>query len=182
MSARERAEAAGAKGARPGGSGPQADAGERRAHAAPQPREAGEVTIEERVRWSDVDAAGIICYGAYLRFYEIAETELFRAAGEPVHEAFERYDIWLPRVHIESDFSAPAFLDDMLRVTARVEKIGTSSIHLGFAVERKGVEIARARFVMACVGRRDLAKSPLPPPLAERLTRFSAGAGPGSPR
>jgi acyl-CoA thioesterase FadM len=38
-------------------------------------------TIEEYVRWSDVDFAGILCYGAYLRFFEIAETELFRTAG-----------------------------------------------------------------------------------------------------
>ena len=32
-------------------------------------------TIEERVRWGDVDAARIIFYGAYIRFFEIAETE-----------------------------------------------------------------------------------------------------------
>jgi acyl-CoA thioester hydrolase len=134
----------------------------------------GGIAIEDRVRWSDVDAAGIICYGAYLRFYEIAETELFRAAGEPYHELFERYDVWLPRVHIESDFSRPAFLDDLLRVTARVERIGTSSLHLAFGVEREGLEIARARFVMACVSRGDLTKRPLPAPLAERLGRFSA--------
>ena len=38
-------------------------------------------TIEERVRWGDVDAARIIFYGAYIRFFEIAETELFRSVG-----------------------------------------------------------------------------------------------------
>ena len=37
--------------------------------------------INEYVRWSDVDYAGIIFYGAYVRFFEIAETELFREAG-----------------------------------------------------------------------------------------------------
>lgn len=131
------------------------------------------IVVEERVRWSDVDAAGIICYGAYLRFYEIAETELFRAAGEPYHEVFDRYDIWLPRVHIESDFAQPAFLDDLLRVSAGVERVGRSSIHLDFRVERAGVEIARARFVMACVGRKDLRSTPLPAPLVRRLAPFS---------
>ena len=40
-------------------------------------------TIEERVRWGDVDAANIIFYGSYIRFFEIAETELFRAVGMP---------------------------------------------------------------------------------------------------
>lgn len=141
-----------------------------------------EIAIEDRVRWSDVDAAGIICYGAYLRFYEIAETELFRAAGEPPHQVFERYDIWLPRVHIESDFSGPAFLDDLLRVTARVERVGASSIDLRFRVEREGQAIARARFVMACVSRADLAKKPLPPELARRLSSLSAAEGPAPRR
>ena len=49
-------------------------------------------TIEEYVRWSDVDFAGIICYGAYLRFFEIAETELFRAAGLAFHDVFIHSD------------------------------------------------------------------------------------------
>jgi len=55
-------------------------------------------SIEEYVRWSDVDAAGVICYGAYVRFIEIAETELFRTAGFPYGQIFERFDCWLPRV------------------------------------------------------------------------------------
>jgi acyl-CoA thioesterase FadM len=38
-------------------------------------------SIEERVRWGDVDAARIIFYGAYIHFFEYAETELFRAVG-----------------------------------------------------------------------------------------------------
>ncbi|HEY7460518.1 MAG TPA: thioesterase family protein [Gemmatimonadota bacterium] len=147
------------------------------ARARRRETEAG-VVIQERVRWSDVDAAGIACYGAYLRFYEIAETELFRAAGEPYHEVFERYDVWLPRVHVEAEFRRPAFLDDLLRVRGWVERIGRTSLHLAFRVERGEDEIARARFVMVSVGRSDLAKTPLPAPLAERLGRFSAGRSP----
>ena len=47
-------------------------------------------TIEEsRVRWGDVDAASIIFYGAYIRFFEFAETELFRAVGLPYGVMFE---------------------------------------------------------------------------------------------
>src|SRR5438132_14354969 len=49
--------------------------------------------IEEYVRWSDVDFAGIIFYGSYVRFFEIAETELFRACGLAYARVFDRYDI-----------------------------------------------------------------------------------------
>ncbi|HZG51948.1 MAG TPA: hypothetical protein VEZ40_07425, partial [Pyrinomonadaceae bacterium] len=56
--------------------------------------------IKERVRWGDVDAARIIFYGAYIRFFEIAETELFRAVGLPYGRMFDELDVWLPRAHL----------------------------------------------------------------------------------
>jgi YbgC/YbaW family acyl-CoA thioester hydrolase len=59
-----------------------------------------------------LDRAGIIYYGQYLRFFEIAETELFRAAGLSYSEVFDRFDIWLPRVQIHFDFRRPLKLDD----------------------------------------------------------------------
>ena len=55
-------------------------------------------TIEEHLRWSDIDRAGIIYYGQFLRFFEIAETELFRSVGLSYSEVFDKLDIWLPRV------------------------------------------------------------------------------------
>ena len=76
-------------------------------------------TIKDYVRWSDVDYAGLICYGAYLRFFEFAETELFRAVGMPYGKVFEELDIWLPRVHLECDFHRAPRLDDLLADRAR---------------------------------------------------------------
>src|SRR3989454_3311482 len=64
--------------------------------------------IEEYVRWSDVDFAGIIFYGSYVRFFEIAETELFRACGLAYARVFDRYDIFLPRKAVHSEFYSPA--------------------------------------------------------------------------
>src|SRR3989441_5049004 len=68
--------------------------------------------VEEYVRWSDVDFAGIIFYGSYVRFFEIAETELFRACGLAYARVFDRYDIFLPRKAVHSEFYLPARLDD----------------------------------------------------------------------
>ena len=48
--------------------------------------------IREFVRWSDVDKAGIIHWGAYVRFFEMAETEMFRAVGLPYSRVFEQFD------------------------------------------------------------------------------------------
>jgi len=92
--------------------------------------------IEEYVRWSDVDFAGIIFYGSYVRFFEIAETELFRACGLAYARVFDRYDIFLPRKAVHSEFYLPARLDDRLRVATYVGRVGTKSMTLNFDVLR----------------------------------------------
>lgn len=131
--------------------------------------------IEERVRWGDVDAARIIFYGAYIRFFEFAETELFRAVGLPYSVLFDELDIWLPRAHLECDFRHAAQLDDMLEVSVYVGRIGTKSLKLNFEVRRKGQEqlIAEAHFVLVSVRRDTFETVPLPEALKTRLAPYT---------
>ena len=132
-------------------------------------------TIEERVRWGDVDAAGIIFYGAYIRFFEFAETELFRAVGLPYSVMFEELDIGLPRVHLECDFHHAAKLDDLLEVSVYVGRFGNKSMRLDFEVRRKGNEtiIANAHFVLASVRRDTFETVPIPEALRTRLAAYT---------
>lgn len=131
-------------------------------------------TIDDRVRWSDVDKAGIIFYGAYVRFFEIAEMELFRTAGVPYSQVFDQYDIWLPRAHLEVDFKYPARLDDRLRVAAYFTRFGTSSLRINFDVCHLGVgQLAVAGHeILVCTTRDTLASRPLPDDLRKRLSGF----------
>jgi acyl-CoA thioester hydrolase len=132
-------------------------------------------TIDEYVRWSDVDYAGIIFYGAYVRFFEIAETELFRAAGVPYGEVFDRFDMWLPRAHLECDFEYPARLDDALRVAAYFTRFGNSSIALTFDVVHRaaGRLAAIGREVLVCTDRATLRPRPIPKEIRAILAPFS---------
>jgi len=134
-------------------------------------------TIEDRVRWGDVDAAQIIFYGAYIRFFEIAETELFRAVDLPYGVMFEELDVWLPRVHLECDFHHAARLDDLLEVSAYVGRFGNKSMRLDFEVRRKGEEqlIAEAHFVLASVRRDTFQTVPIPEELKRRLAPYTKG-------
>ena len=135
-------------------------------------------TIEERVRWGDVDAARIIFYGAYIRFFEYAETELFRAVGLQYGVMFDELKIWLPRVHLECDFKRAARLDDLLEVSVFVGRFGTKSMRLDFEVRRNGEEelIATAHFVLAAVNQDTFETVPIPEELRERLAPFAAAA------
>ena len=136
-------------------------------------------TIEERVRWGDVDAANIIFYGSYIRFFEIAETELFRAVGMPYGKIFDELDIWLPRVHLECDFHRAAQMDDLLEVSVYVGRIGTTSLRLNFEVRRKTEDgtiekdlMATAHFVLVSTDRKDLKPLPVPDELRRALEPY----------
>ena len=136
-------------------------------------------TIEERVRWGDVDAAGIIFYGSYIRFFEIAETELFRAVGLPYGKIFDELNIWLPRVHLECDFHRAAKMDDLLEVGAYVARIGKSSLRLNFEVRKRNeageIEeklMATAHFVLVSTDRENLKPLPVPEVLRRALDPY----------
>lgn len=132
-------------------------------------------SIEERVRWGDVDAARIIFYGAYIRFFEFAETELFRAVGLPYSVMFDVLDIWLPRAHLECDFRRAARLDDLLEVSVYVGHVGRKSLRLNFEVRRKGEAeiIAEAHFVLVAVRRDTFDAVAVPEELKRRLAPYT---------
>lgn len=130
--------------------------------------------IEERVRWGDVDAARIIFYGAYIRFFEFAETELFREVGLQYGVMFDELKIWLPRVHLELDFRRAARLDDLLEVGVYVGRFGNKSMRLNFDVRRGEELIATAHFVLAAVNQNTFETVPIPAELRTRLAPYSA--------
>jgi acyl-CoA thioester hydrolase len=134
-------------------------------------------TIEEHVRWSDIDRAGIIYYGQFLRFFEIAETELFRSVGLPYSEVFDRLDIWLPRVQIHFDFRKPLVLDDLIEVSAYVGRFGQKSLTLRFEVNKKGETdlVADGHVVLACVSRSTFKPVFVPAEIIEALRPYLAG-------
>ena len=136
-------------------------------------------TIEERVRWGDVDAARIIFYGAYIRFFEFAETELFRSVGLPYSVMFDELDVWLPRAHLECDFRSAAQLDDLLEVSVYVGRIGTKSLRLNFEVRRKNEPalVAEAHFVLVAVRRDTFETVALPAELKRRLAPYTKPNG-----
>ena len=134
------------------------------------------------MRWGDVDAARIIFYGAYIRFFEFAETELFRDVGLPYGVMFDELDIWLPRVHLECDFHRVAQLDDLLEVSVYVGRFGNKSMRLDFEVHRKGETqmIASAHFVLAAVRRDTFETVPIPIELKERLAPYTMSVPPAA--
>ena len=131
--------------------------------------------VSEYVRWEDIDAAGIINYQAYLRFFGLAETELLRSCGLSYKQLFDEIGLWLPRVHVECDFYDPVRLDELLTVEAFFGRIGNSSIHLHFAVrrnERPESVVATGKYILVCVPKGEFSAVPVPDVVREKLAPY----------
>lgn len=129
-------------------------------------------SVSEYVRWEDIDAAGIINYAAYLRFFGLAEVELFRSCGLSYKTMFEDVGIWLPRVHVECDFHHPVTLDELIRVDAFFGQLGTSSIHLQFEAYRDDVLVATGKYILVSVARGEFKPQPIPDVVREKLAPY----------
>lgn len=132
-------------------------------------------SVSEYVRWEDIDAAGIINYQAYLRFFGLAEVELFRSCGLSYKTLIDDLGIWLPRVHVECDFFVPVRLDELLVVDAFFGRIGTSSIQLDFSVTRStdpDTVVATGRYILVCVRQGEFKPVPVPDAIREKLAPY----------
>jgi 4-hydroxybenzoyl-CoA thioesterase len=127
--------------------------------------------VIQRVRWSDVDKMDVMYYGAYLRHTDAAEAEFFRALGYTYDSLHEQHGIWLARVNLEVRYRAPARLDDDLVTSATLEKVGASSLHFTFTIDRHadGKRLAEVRLVLAALDGKTLTATRLPAALRSAL-------------
>jgi acyl-CoA thioester hydrolase len=87
-----------------------------------------EFTWEVRVYYEDTDAGGIVYYANYLKFFERARTEWLRAIGVGQQVLLAEHDAMFVVKNVSADYHAPAKLDDVLKLTLRIEKLGRASI------------------------------------------------------
>ncbi len=83
-----------------------------------------------RVRHMEGDAQGIVFNGAYLGYLEIAQAEYFRNLGFSIYRIARAGYFDSAVVKTTLEFKAPARVDQMLHLYARVVAIGTTSLTL----------------------------------------------------
>jgi acyl-CoA thioester hydrolase len=144
--------------------------------ASPEPR-ALPFAVRERVRWSDCDPLGIIYYGAYIRYFEAAEHEMFRAAGLPYEVMRVQRQVQLPRKAFAVEFHSPAQMDELLEVQVGVSRIGETSVTMRFEAYEAGTRAHRATatLTVVCVDKASITKRPLPAFVKDALKPYLAG-------
>lgn len=131
-------------------------------------------SITDRVRWSDCDPLGIIHYSAYLRLFEVAEHEMFRACDLPYETLRTTGGVWLPRKALQVEFHSPAEMDELVEVETWFSRVGTTSLTMRFDVYRKSdhTKRASATLTVVCVQRETMSKYDLPADVRAKIARF----------
>jgi len=131
-------------------------------------------SIHDRVRWSDCDPLGIIHYGAYLRLFEIAEHEMYRACGLPYEVMRTSGGVWLPRKALHVEFHSPARMDEPLVVESWFSRVGETSLTLKFEVYREGDRAHRASgsLTVVCVHKDTMMKYRIPDDVRTKIAGF----------
>ncbi len=99
---------------------------------------AAEVREVARVRviYGDTDQMGMVYYGNYLRYFEIARNEYLRAAGVPYRAFEEVHGLRLPVVEATVRYRRPARYDDELAILAAISEVGGASARFVYAIRR----------------------------------------------
>jgi acyl-CoA thioester hydrolase len=122
-----------------------------------------------RVYYEDTDAGGIVYYANYLKFFERARTEWLRATEIGQQQLLEQTGAMFVVKGARIDYHAPAKLDDELKITLSVEKLGRASIDFVQQAWRGDTLLTTAHVTVACVDAQSLRPRALPDHVAARI-------------
>ena len=86
-----------------------------------------------RVGFSDTDAQGIVYYGRYNPYFDLARVEYLRMLGQ-LHREGGDGDFVMRANDVE--YFAPARFDDELEIYVRVSRIGRTSVTFQFSAHK----------------------------------------------
>ena len=107
-------------------------------------------SVPVRVYWEDTDAAGIVFYANYLKFFERARTEWLRGFGFG-QEELRQDGVAFVVSETTLRYLKPARLDDVVDVSVDVVHLGQASLHLVQRAHRAGELLAEGTIRIGCV-------------------------------
>ena len=122
----------------------------------------GEFSCDLRVYIEDTDAGGIVYYVNYLKFMERARTEFMRSLGFGKDYIFN-HDLMFVVRDVAVKYLLPAQLDDELKATASIRKLGGASMVFAQTIQRGSEVLARGEVTVACVDRGGVSPRRMPP-------------------
>lgn len=129
--------------------------------------------VSRVVRFSETDAAGLVHFSNFFRYFEDAEHELWREAGLSIHP--ENSPIGWPRVTASCEYHRPLRFEQEFDISVGISELGKRTIGYTGEISRNGERIATAAWKIACVSRLadgTIKSAAIPSDVAERLKRY----------
>jgi len=132
-----------------------------------------------RIRFGDLDPAGIVYFPRYGHLCHVAMEEFFHGAvGIDYPALLSGHGLGFPAVRLETDFRRPLRYGDEVEIEVAVTRVGSTSVEWRYRFLHRGVDApaAECRIVTVCVDMGRFEKVPVPAWLAERLRAGAGGA------
>ncbi len=128
-----------------------------------------------RVRFQDVDAAGIIFYPRFLEYTHDLYVEFLEEHGSPLPEALEQGTWAAPIRHAEADYFRPLRFGDTAQICLVRAHVEPSEITLGFTLvlPQRGEVAAVVQSVHTFVSLPDFVRANVPDNIATALQALS---------
>ena len=104
-----------------------------------------------RVYWEDTDAAGIVFYANYLKFFERARSEWLRSLGFEQESLRAVEGIAFVVAETSVRYRLPARLDDVIDVSVEVRHRGQASLEVAQRALRGGELLAEGTIRIGCI-------------------------------
>lgn len=122
----------------------------------------------------ECDAQGIAFYGSYMGYLEVGQSEYFRHLGFSVYKVAQRGYFDTAVVKATLEYKAPARVDDVVQVYARMSRVGSTSITMECEVYREGEDelLLNAEVVYVSYEARQGTKKPVPLAIRQLIAHF----------
>lgn len=139
----------------------------------PAPAAATRFSLPTRIYYEDTDAAGVVYYANYLKYFERGRAEWLRAIGHDQRELAREHNIAFVVRSVQIDYKKPARLDDVLDIELAVDKVGGAQVVFRQAARRRtGGEVEDlvvAAVQIVCVNLGTMKSTPIPGWLRDKL-------------
>ncbi len=113
------------------------------------------------VRFSDVDAYGIVHNAVYLVYLEEARIHWWR---QVVGQEWNWHEVGVLVVHHDIDYLRPLKFGDSPVIICKVGEVGHKSIEVKYRLEAAGELVAKAKTVLVCFDHKKKATTQVPEP------------------
>ena len=108
-------------------------------------------TFKLRVYYCDTDQMGVVYYANYIKWFEMARTELIRDAGWSYFDC-EEQGYFLPVVEATCKYHRSAKYDDQISIKTTVDTSSRVKVHFSHVVyNQQGEKLATGAVTLGCL-------------------------------